>query len=130
MTRKKTSPKTSRRKTTTRKPRKRASKRKSPRFSLTYSQKALIIGIAIIFATAILVLSLLAPAQGQLTSWLSGLMWQAFGWGAFFVPIITAGIGLYLLLLGMDQPPQLPIYRLLGVGVLFLVFMAFLQWYC
>ena len=125
MTRKKTSPKTSRRKTTTRKPRKRARKRKSRRISLTSSQKALIIGIIVIFATAILVLSLLAPTQGQLTSWLSDLMWKLFGWGAYFVSIITAGIGIYLLLLGMDQPPQLPVYRLLGVGFLFLVFLAF-----
>ncbi len=96
-----------------------------PRFQLSAAQKALIVGIVVIFATAILVLSLLAPNQGQLTTWLSGILWQAFGWGAYFVPVISGGIGLYLVLLGMDQPPQLPIYRLLGLGVLFLVFVAF-----
>jgi len=85
----------------------------------------LIVGIVFIFATAILILSLLAPTQGQLTTWLSGLMWQAFGWGSYFVPVVTGGIGLYLVLLGMDQPPKLPIYRLLGIAILFLVFMAF-----
>jgi S-DNA-T family DNA segregation ATPase FtsK/SpoIIIE len=122
MTRKKTSRNTSRRKPRTRK---QASKRRPPRLSLTYSQKALLVGLFIIFATAIIVLSLLSPDQGQLTSWLSGLMWQIFGWGAYFVPVITAGVGLYLILLGMEQPPQLPSYRLLGVGLLFLVFMAF-----
>ena len=52
-------------------------------------------------------------------------MWQVFGWGAYFVPVATAGIGLYLILLGMDQPPTLPIYRLLGVATLFFVFLAF-----
>ena len=35
----------------------------------------MIVGIVIIFATAILVLSLLAPNQGQLTTWLSGAIW-------------------------------------------------------
>jgi len=67
----------------------------------------------------------MAPDQGQLTSWLATSMWQLFGWGAYFIPVISAGIGLYLILLGMDQPPQLPIYRLLGIACLFLVFMAF-----
>ena len=72
-----------------------------------------------------MVLSLLSPDQGQLTTWLYDLLWQVFGWGSYFVPVITGGIGLYLVLLGMDQPPQLPIYRLLGIGLLFLVFLAF-----
>ena len=121
MTRKKTSPKKASSRSTPRK----KSTRRVPRFQLSDAQKALIVGIVVIFATAILVLSLLAPDQGQLTTWLSGILWQAFGWGAYFVPVISGGIGLYLVLLGMDQPPQLPIYRLLGLGVLFLVFVAF-----
>ncbi len=124
-TRKPAARKATTRKTTTRKPRRSTAKKKSPRFSLTSSQKALIVGIFIIFATAIFVLSLLSPGQGQLTTWLSGLLWQVFGWGAYFVPVILAGIGIYLILLGMDQPPRLPVYRLLGIGILFLVFMAF-----
>ncbi|HEX6385324.1 MAG TPA: DNA translocase FtsK 4TM domain-containing protein, partial [Anaerolineae bacterium] len=92
---------------------------------LSLAQKTLILGIGIIFATAILVLSLLSPNQGQLTSALAGLMWRTFGWGGLLVPIITGGIGLYLVLWGMEQPPQLPAYRLLGFGLLFVTLEAF-----
>ena len=120
MTRKNTSRKSTPRKTTRGK-----SSVKPSRFRLTRAQKALLAGIVIIFITAILVLSLLSPEQGQLTSWLFNLLWRVFGWGSYFVPVITGAIGLYLVLLGMDQPPQLPVYRLLGISLLFLVFLAF-----
>jgi S-DNA-T family DNA segregation ATPase FtsK/SpoIIIE len=112
-------------------PGKRSSTRKTSRtparraFSLNLGQKALIAGIGIIFITAVLVLSLLSPNQGQLTSALSNLMWVAFGWGGVLVPIITGATGLYLVLWGMDQPPEIPTYRILGFGLLFLTFEAF-----
>ena len=93
--------------------------------SLNVAQKALIVGIAIIFGTAILVLSLLSPNQGELTSALAGLMWRTFGWGGILVPVITGVIGLYLVLWGMEQPPKLPLYRLLGFGLLFVTLEAF-----
>ena len=104
-----------------------SSSRKTTRrtLSLNVAQKALIVGIAIIFGTAILVLSLLSPNQGELTSTLAGLMWRTFGWGGILVPVITAGVGLYLVLWGMEQPPKLPIYRLLGFGLLFVTLEAF-----
>jgi hypothetical protein len=53
------------------------------------AQKALFIGIVIVFLTIILVLSLLSPNQGQLTPGLSNLMRQLFGWGGLIVPLIT-----------------------------------------
>lgn len=104
-------------------PRKTAVRR--PAFTLNIEQKALIFGIGIILITFVLVLSLLSPNQGQLTAGLSTLMWRFFGWGGFVVPVITALIGLYLVLWGMEQPPKLPGYRLLGFGLLFLIFEAF-----
>ncbi len=110
----------SRRKTS----RRRASNRKKPQrtFNLNLEQKALIMGLGVIFITAVLVLSLLSPNQGQLTSALSGLMWRAFGWGGYAVPLIIGALGLYLVFWGMEQPPALPTYRLLGFGLLFLAF--------
>ncbi len=119
MTRKRTRKKSTRRKSTKRSSTSRIS------FSVSRSQKILIAGIGVIFLTAILALSLLSPGQGQLTAWLFNQLWRIFGWGSYFVPVITGAIGLYLVLLGMDQPPQLPIYRLLGIGLLFLVFLGF-----
>ena len=107
-----------RRKTTTRK------KKRQP-ISFNVAQKALMVGILIIFITVILVLSLLSPNQGQLTTALAGLMRRTFGWGGLVLPLITGGVGLYLVLWGMEQPPQLPAYRLTGAGLLFLAFEGF-----
>ncbi|MCB8976934.1 MAG: DNA translocase FtsK 4TM domain-containing protein [Ardenticatenaceae bacterium] len=109
---------TTSRKTTTR-------KKTSQPISLNVAQKALMVGILIIFITVILVLSLLSPNQGQLTTALAGLMRRTFGWGGVVLPLITGGIGLYLVLWGMEQPPELPAYRITGVGLLYLAFEGF-----
>ncbi len=93
--------------------------------SLNVAQKALMVGIGIIFITVILVLSLLSPNQGQLTTALSELMRRTFGWGSVVLPLITGGTGLYLVLWGMEQPPELPAYRITGVGLLYLAFAGF-----
>ncbi|MEM7111856.1 MAG: DNA translocase FtsK 4TM domain-containing protein [Chloroflexota bacterium] len=105
--------------------RRKTTKQSKPAFTLNIHQKALIFGIGIILITFILVLSLLSPNQGQLTTALSGLMWRLFGWGGVVMPVITAIAGLYLVLWGMEQPPNLPGYRLVGFGILFLMFEAF-----
>jgi S-DNA-T family DNA segregation ATPase FtsK/SpoIIIE len=52
-------------------------------------------------------------------------MWQLFGWGGAVIPIGLGLAGFYLVLWGMDQPPQLPYLRLLGVLFLFLSIEAF-----
>jgi S-DNA-T family DNA segregation ATPase FtsK/SpoIIIE len=93
--------------------------------SLNRAQKALIAGIGLIFFTAILLLSLLSPNQGQLTAFLAGLLGQAFGWGALLVPLFLGASGFYLVLWGMEQAPDLPPFRLLGLAALFLIFESF-----
>ena len=100
-------------------------KKTSQPISFNVAQKALMVGILIIFVTVILVLSLLSPNQGQLTSALAGLMRRSFGWGSVVLPLITGGVGLYLVLWGMDQPPELPTYRITGAGLLYLTFEGF-----
>ena len=122
-TRKSTSKKSTPRRSTPRKTTR--SKKTGPKFSIDLPQKMIIVGIGIIFITAVLVLSLLSPNQGQLTNALAGLIGRTFGWGSAFVPLITGTIGLYLVLWGMDQAPKLPTYRLVGVGSLFLIFVSF-----
>lgn len=94
-------------------------------FRLNLQQKALIAGIATVFVTLLIILSLLSPNQGELTGALSGLMWRVFGWGGAIVPVMIGGVGLYLVLWGMEQAPRLPGYRLLGLVILFLAFEAF-----
>ncbi len=117
---------TSKRKTTPKRrtPAKRkTTKRKNMRdFRLELAQKALIVGIAVVFLTVILVLSLLSPTQGQLTTGLSSMMMQLFGWGGLIVPLVTGAIGFYLVLWGMEQPPTIPVYRVAGFALLFVSF--------
>lgn len=84
-------------------------------------QRALIAGIAIVALTCLLILSLLSPNQGQLTQLLARLMAQLFGWAGYFVPLLSGAIGAGLFWWGMDQPLKLPIYRLVGFGILFVV---------
>ncbi|MBK7894416.1 MAG: DNA translocase FtsK 4TM domain-containing protein [Anaerolineaceae bacterium] len=115
-----TGKRTPRKKTPSRKP---SASRKPISFSV--AQKALMVGILIIFITVIFVLSLLSPTQGQLTTSLAGLMRRTFGWGSVLLPLITGGLGLYLVLWGMEQPPKLPVYRLTGAGLLYFAFMGF-----
>ncbi len=105
--------------------RKRSSRSRKPSIELSSAQKALIVGIALIFLTAVLVLSLLSPNQGQLTAALSGFLQLAFGWGGIFVALTMGATGFYLVLWGMEQAPELPSLRLFGVLLLFLTFEAF-----
>jgi len=124
-----TSKKTTRKKPVKRKTstRRSSSRRKSPRFrlSLNLQQKAIIFGIFFIFLTAIIILSLLSPSQGELTTLLSDGMWRLFGWGGAIIPITLGLGGFYLVLWGMEQPPGLPYLRLVGFILLFLAFEAF-----
>jgi DNA segregation ATPase FtsK/SpoIIIE, S-DNA-T family len=105
--------------------RKTTSRSKKPAINLNLPQKALIVGIFIVFLTAVLVLSLLSPNQGQLTATLDTLLWRTFGWGGVLAPFISGALGVYLLLWGMDQAPQVPANRVAGLALLFLTFSAF-----
>ena len=93
--------------------------------SLDLQQKALVVGIILIFITAILILSLISPSQGFLTMTLESWLRTLFGWGGILVPLFMAGIGIYLVLWGMDQPPLLNGWRVVGAVMLFVVFSVF-----
>lgn len=93
-------------------------------FTLNIHQKAIIFGIALTLATFAITLSLLSPEQGQLLGTIANLIWRSFGWGGIFVPLTLLAAGFYLVLWGMEQPPRLPTYRLIGLGGLFLCFEA------
>ncbi len=120
---KKSSGRSRSKRTTTRKSTSRSAAPTLP--SLNLSQKALIVGVFLIFVAAVLGLSLLSPNQGQLTMFLSQISGRLFGWADFLLPLLALGIGIYLVLWGMEQPPVLPVYRLLGLGLLLVVFLAF-----
>ncbi|MBP6016109.1 MAG: DNA translocase FtsK 4TM domain-containing protein [Candidatus Promineofilum sp.] len=98
------------------------SKPASPR--LNDGQRSLLTGIIILFLTAVLTLSLLSPNQGQFTELLSRLAALAFGIGRITLPLISGGIGIFLVLRGMEQEPDVPYLRLLGAAVVFFVLLT------
>ncbi len=100
-------------------------KSQGSRFNLDRPRLAIIAGMILMVVSFILLLSLASPNQGQLTAALSRAMRYAFGWGSIVVPVALIGGGFYLVLWGMGQAPTLPRNRLLGLGLLFLVFEAF-----
>ena len=108
--------------------RRKSSRSKRSRLDLTLDgrQKAIIAGIFLIFLTAILALSLLSPNQGQLTAFLADGLWTVFGWGGALIPIALGLAGFYLVLWGMNQPPNLPHLQLAGLLLLFLAAEALL----
>ena len=118
---------TSSRRTSSRRSSSRGTRRSVPRLniSLDLKQKALVVGIVLIFATAILLLSLISPSQGYLTMTLESWLRTLFGWGGVLVPLFMAGGGIYLVLWGMDQPPRLNGWRISGAILLFLVISTF-----
>jgi S-DNA-T family DNA segregation ATPase FtsK/SpoIIIE len=69
---------------------------------------------------------LLSPNQGQLTSFLADGLWKACGWGGALIPIALGLTGFYLVLWGMNQPPNLPHLQLGGLLLLFLAAEALL----
>jgi S-DNA-T family DNA segregation ATPase FtsK/SpoIIIE len=128
MTRKKTSStRSSTRKRSTSGSRSRTSKKSSSRFNLSLNrqQRALIVGIILIFFTVVVILSLLSPNQGKLTAALSDWMRQVFGWGRAIIPLVIGAFGFYLVLWGMEQPPNLPSLRIIGLILLLISVMAF-----
>ncbi|MCO5207925.1 MAG: DNA translocase FtsK [Anaerolineae bacterium] len=116
------------RKTTTTRRRSATSKRKNPSptpsFRINVYQKTLIVGIVGIFFAAVLILSMLSPSQGSLTQWLSDGLLFLFGWGGYAIPIALGIFGFYLVFWGMEQAPQLPAGRVVGILLLFFTFEA------
>jgi S-DNA-T family DNA segregation ATPase FtsK/SpoIIIE len=88
-------------------------------------KQAIVGGMLLMGFSFILILSLASPNQGQLTAALAQGMRTLFGWAGLVFPLVLVGIGFYLVLWGMEQAPQLPRSRLIGLGLLFLVFSAF-----
>ncbi len=87
-------------------------------------QRSLLVGIVVLFLTAVLTLSLLSPNQGQFTQWLSRLAGLALGLGRYALPLISGAIGGYLVLRGMEQEPEAPTARLVGLAIVFVVFLV------
>jgi S-DNA-T family DNA segregation ATPase FtsK/SpoIIIE len=86
---------------------------------LSAQQWAIIGGMALIALSGISILSGLSISQGKLTDWLWNTIWTLFGYGGITIPLLVGLLGLYLVLWGMEQPPQIRWDRILGGVFLF-----------
>ncbi len=123
MTRRKSSSRNSSRSRSTKKrPSRRPARstQREPLFQLSRHQWAIIVGIVLIALAGIAILSGFALSQGTVTDWLWNGIWKMFGYGGILVPLILGGMGLYLVLWGMEQAPKLLWDRVAGAGILFL----------
>ena len=123
---------TSRKRSSTRNSRTRSSSRRStqrsgrrrqshPGVQLSRHQWVIIVGIILIAIAGTAILSGLSISQGTLTQWMwDSVIWPLFGYGGVVAPPVIGLVGLYLVLWGMEQLPQIHWNRVAGAGVLFL----------
>ena len=72
-------------------------------------------------------LSLASPQNGRLTGlWMGALYWLA-GWGAFVLPVALIAIGLWLIFRKIEKLPTPSLTRMIGLILLYLVFLTILH---
>lgn len=109
--------------------RKSTSKRKTSKTQGRYSPQAFLsghkrelIGVTLMSLGALVAFAALTSGEGFAGSTWLRLMGQAFGWGAFFFPLLLLGIG--LLLVWRTLPTGLDLEGYVGLSILLLVALA------
>jgi len=84
--------------------------------------RAEVIGVSLLLVAIFTLLSLLTSSRGQLTdSWID-LLRSYFGLGAWGIPFVAGILGLWLIIRALEQLPNMPWQRPVGIGVLFVAF--------
>lgn len=88
---------------------------------MTLDTKLDILGGVLIVTALIILLSFFSQTPGSLTRQLLRGLYQGFGWGAYFVPVVLGAIGVWLLWDHFgDQLPEVQPIRILGVTIVYL----------
>jgi S-DNA-T family DNA segregation ATPase FtsK/SpoIIIE len=91
---------------------------------LTSAQRSWILGLALLGVALLTLLSLLSKERGSLTGLWLDVLRRTFGWGVYVVPAGLTVLGVWVITLGTDHPLHLPLNRVLGVVLLFIVGLA------
>jgi len=84
--------------------------------------RAEVMGVALLLVAIFTLLSLLTSSRGQLTdSWID-LLRSYFGLGAWGIPLVAGILGLWLIIRALEQLPNMPWQRPVGIGILFMAF--------
>ncbi len=77
------------------------------------------LGVALSLVGLLTLLSLASSSRSNLTGAWLGLLNQAFGWGAYLLPVGLIVLGLWLILRHFERVPQVEVERILGLTLLF-----------
>jgi len=88
-----------------------------------------ILGVTLVIVSLGILLSSLSPSQGAITGGITGTLSTIFGQGAIVIPLVMFAAGVYLILRHFgDEAPTISGTRLIGLGMLFVGGLAFLQY--
>jgi DNA segregation ATPase FtsK/SpoIIIE, S-DNA-T family len=91
--------------------------------------RAEVIGVILVFLSAITLLSLLTSSNGVLTATWLGWLETLFGVGMWLFPVVTGVLGLWMIIRAIEQMPDLPWQRPAGLALIFLsLIMAATLW--
>ena len=77
-------------------------------------------GVLLVLLAVFTLLSLLTSSRGQLTGGWIDLLRSLFGLGVWGAPLVLGGLGLWMVIRAVDQMPNLPWQRPVGIALLFL----------
>jgi DNA segregation ATPase FtsK/SpoIIIE-like protein len=87
-----------------------------------------IIGVVLVLGSLALFFSSMSTTKGQLTGGINNFLAQTFGWGAIFIPVAMLVVGVWLLVRHFgDEAPVVPMTRIIGVVMLYIALLYFLQ---
>jgi len=91
----------------------------APKPGLSLDRKLDLIGIVLVFAGLLTMLSLFSATHGSSTGGWLALLGKAFGWGTYLFPVALIFIGLWLVLRNFERVPRVELERLVGVVLLY-----------
>jgi hypothetical protein len=83
-----------------------------------------LIGSVLVLLALLILLSLLSPIKGQITTALIDGLHSLFGVGVWIVPVLLGGLGVWLALRDVTEGNTMSPWRLVGALGLFLVLRA------
>jgi S-DNA-T family DNA segregation ATPase FtsK/SpoIIIE len=96
---------------------------------MSLDRKLDVIGILMLFVGLLTLLSLISASHNPATaSWLN-FLGRAFGWGAYLFPTVLIIVGLWLILRSFQHVPHVAIERFIGVVLLFLNVLAWMNFF-
>jgi S-DNA-T family DNA segregation ATPase FtsK/SpoIIIE len=99
-------------------------RQREPRFNVDPARQREIVGIALIAAGGLTLLSIFSADQGPIFRWWIDGLRRTFGWGYLLAPIGMAGAGVWLVLDSLDQRPDVGWEQPLGGLVLYLALLT------